>query len=137
MSKRIYLDTNVYLDYLEDRVDTIRPLGEFTAQVFKRTLECEFEIAYSDWVLRELKVSENLSSVLLDLIKDLKKLNKFVIISASDADIVGAKNNSKNWKDYLHVLLAIKVGAELIVTRNIKDFDEFSNLLEAKLPEDI
>lgn len=45
---KIYLDTCIYLDYLMDRKDNLRPLGEFAFQLLKRTFECEFEIIISD-----------------------------------------------------------------------------------------
>jgi len=48
MSTRIYVDANIYLDYLEERTDRIRPLDEFAFKIFRRALECEFEIVISD-----------------------------------------------------------------------------------------
>ena len=137
MSKRIYIDTNVYLDYLEDRVDNIRPLGEFAFNVFRRTLECKFEIVCSDWVLEELRTDNMLKEKLALLINDLKKANKFEIIKRQSSDKLTARNNAKNWTDYLHVMLALRANAEFIVTRNVKDFEEFQNLLQSKLPENI
>ena len=50
----VYVDTNIYLDYFQNRQDRLRPLGEFVFQFFRRSLKCEFEIVVSDFVLEEL-----------------------------------------------------------------------------------
>jgi rRNA-processing protein FCF1 len=54
MNELIYLDTNIYLDYLESREDRLRPLGEFAFRLLQRTLKCEFKIVISDVVNKEL-----------------------------------------------------------------------------------
>ena len=41
---KIYFDTNIYLDFLENRNDRLRPLGELASQLFKRSINCEFFI---------------------------------------------------------------------------------------------
>ncbi len=35
---KIYVDTNIYLDFFLNRKDKLRPLGDFAFELFKRTL---------------------------------------------------------------------------------------------------
>jgi len=49
----IYLDTNIYMDYFENRSDGLRPLGDFAFNLLRRCFECEFSIASSVLVAKE------------------------------------------------------------------------------------
>jgi len=51
----IYCDTNIYIDYFENREDNLRPLGTFAFELLRRTIECEFTIVVSDFVISELE----------------------------------------------------------------------------------
>jgi predicted nucleic acid-binding protein len=46
---RIYIDTNVYLDYFLERKKSTHAF-----KIFKKTLSCKFQIIVSNHVLREL-----------------------------------------------------------------------------------
>jgi len=59
---------------------------------------------------------------------------KIVKIKSQDEDFLKAKSLNTHYEDALHIVLAEKSGAELIVTRNLKDFEYLFN---SKLPEDI
>ncbi len=135
--ERIYADANIFLDYLENRTDNIRSLGEFAFQLFRRTLECEFFIVSSDWVLEELKASVQGLTVLNVLLRDLRETGKIEVLERTESEAKEAKKLSKNWTDALHALIAKRGKAEFIVTRDTKHFLEFSDLLEPKLPEDL
>ncbi len=135
---RIYLDTNIYLDWLECRTDRLRPLGEFAFQIIRRTLECEFEIIISDVVLFELKRHTKMNEV-MDLINKLSKKNKIIKIEKSEEDRSEAQRISPetgiHWQDVAHALLAKKADAECLITRDAHLFD--LNLLQTKFPENI
>ena len=55
MQRLIYLDTNIYLDYFENRTDKLKPLGEFAFRIIKRAIDCEFKIVISSIILAEIK----------------------------------------------------------------------------------
>lgn len=132
---RIYCDANIYVDLFEDRRDKIRPLGEFAFQLLKRTLDCEFDLIISDWVLYELKQyvkPEKLS----DFLEEYKKKNKIIKISRTPEDIKAAKSKSEHFQDALHQILAKRAGAKYLVTRNIQHFS-YDPDLEIKFPENI
>jgi len=132
----IYLDTNIYLDYLLDRKgETGRELGELASGVFHRIMKCEFYVAVSEWNLQELRnhIKGDETKMFFQLIK-----KKTIPIKVAPEDWTEAKKLSEeNAPDALHVILAKKAKAELIVTRNTKHFYEFSHLIQIKLPEEV
>lgn len=133
MSQLIYIDANVYLDFLLGRKDKLRPLSDFAFELLRKAIECRYRILVSDFVIDELQ-NHTQEDKIKDLLKTIKR--KVVLISRDDADVNEAKRISKtNCWDALHYVLAKKGGAEIIVTRNIKDF-EFSEL-QIKLPENL
>lgn len=140
MAKLIYIDTNVYLDYLENRIDKMRPLGEFAYNIFKRTFECEFIIITSELVFRELDRKASPFSVrhLFDKVRSFGKLQ----ISTIDGNLIKeAKNISQELQvhesDVTHALLSHKAKAEFLVTRNLKDFEPLSDIVKPVLPENL
>jgi len=130
---KLYIDTNVYLDYLLGRKDKLRPIGEFAFELLRRTVKCEFEILISDAVLEELERNATEEQI-LQLLQFIKK--KTLQVSFTEKEILESRQISKTDPgDSLHYLLAKKGGAEYIVTRNIKHFD-FPDL-QAVFPENI
>ncbi|MBS3057062.1 MAG: PIN domain-containing protein [Candidatus Diapherotrites archaeon] len=136
MSTRIYVDACIYLDYFEERSNGMRPLSEFAFRIFQRAFECEFEIVISEWLLRELRIKKEFETKARLLFDDLRNKNKLIQTDADDKDEKEAKSY-KNWKDALHCILARKAKCEFIITRNIEHFSSFSDILKAKLPEQI
>ena len=116
---KIYVDTNIYLDYFLNRNDSLRPLGDFAFELFRRTRSCEFEIILSDWVEQELE-NNNAIQQLIKLKEELK--HKLITITTTKEDINQAKK-IKPFEDSLHAILAQKAKATHIITRNIKDFE--------------
>ncbi len=120
---KIYVDTNIYLDYLLGRrnkqgKDLSRPAFE----VFKRTMSCEFHIIISNHLVNEL-------CGVIDL-EDLTMLISFL-----RKKIIKIEDKSEGKGDEFHAYLAEKYGAELIVTRNKNDFKNLA--LQAYLPEEL
>jgi predicted nucleic acid-binding protein len=137
---RIYLDTCVYMDYLEDRCDNIRPLGEFAFQLLKRTFKCEFNIVVSDWLLTEMEKHENVLPLFLELLKRLGNTEKVIFVTKTESTEKEAKELCKkgfHLADALHAVLAGNAGAEYIVTRNIKDFPANYGSAKVVFPENI
>jgi len=137
---KLYLDTNIYIDYFDGRVDNLRPLGEFAFNLLKRVLECEFQIIISSLVLDELEYNTYKENM-LSLIKDLKDKNKLLIIDVNEEDIKNAnkvkKERKTSYNDTLHAVLANRIKADFLVTRNLKDFEELLDLVKVVLPENL
>lgn len=128
------------MDYFENRIDKIRPLGEFAFQLIKRTLQCEFKIILSNLVIDELKFN-GAGSKIKELTDELKKSNKLVYTEESENDDQKARELKQKFKtplnDTKHIILAKRMGADFLVTRNIKDYGELQNLVKIKLPENL
>lgn len=120
---KIYVDTNVYLDYLLKRANKNgEDLSKSAFEVFKRAVSCEFYIVWSYHLLQELHANIKESDTLM-LLAFLKK--KLIVAE----DEPGYRGDEK------HAVLAEKAGAELIVTRDKKHFCNFS--VKAVLPEEL
>lgn len=137
MSKKIYLDTNIYLDYLLERKNLFNAdMSEKAFSVFHRTFLCEFEIVLSDWTSQELlkTIEPEKFLMLLNLLKAKKKLH---LIRFTVSDIALAKKLSEHYHDPLHAILAEKGNAEFVVTRDKVGFQCCEHILKAYLPEEI
>ena len=120
---KIYVDTNVFLDYLLERKNKQgKDLSEPAFDLFRRTLSCKFHIIVSSHLIRELRGIVDLHDVTM-LMTFLKK------------KIIKVEDEIKGKGDELHALIAIKCGADRIVTRNINHFKEFS--IQASTPEEL
>jgi predicted nucleic acid-binding protein len=70
------------------------------------------------------------------ILEFLKK--KIIMVATTKEDIQEAQNlSTTNYADALHVVLAKKSNSDYIITRNLKDFSEFSRIIESKAPEDV
>ncbi len=135
MGKRIYLDTNIYLDYLLERKNKQGDDLESKAfRIFERTVSCEFEIILSSWTLEELDKYVPYDKIKF-LLASIKK--KTILVKHTPENITYAKTISPHFQDIVHGLLAIQEKADVIVTRDIKGFKKLDHLLQAVLPEDI
>lgn len=132
----LYIDTNIYLDYFEARNDYMRPLGEFAFQVFQRTLSCEFTVILSSLVLDELEFNH---ANLEDLFEELKEKKKVIFVDYNEEDVRDTKmllrQRGGSFNDTLHTVIAKRMNAEYLVTRNIKDFTHLQDLVKISFPE--
>jgi len=139
MSK-IYLDSNIYIDYFDGRVDNLRPLGEFAFNLLKRALGCEFRIIISSLVLDELEYNTYKENI-LSLIKDFEDKDKLLVMEVNEEDIKNSnrvkKERRTSYNDTLHAILANRIKADFLVTRNLKDFEELQDLIKVVLPENL
>ena len=134
MTRRIYLDVNIFRDYLESRKNRVgNDIGKHSEKLFDRAFSCEFEIVVSDYAIRQLSQQKMLQRAMV-LFQQLLEKNKIVRVITGKSDMDEAKK-SGNYDDCLHAILAKKSNAECIVTRNIPDFLPFSHLIKAQLPE--
>jgi len=129
MSKRIYVDTNIYIDLFENRSDKLVPWAEFAHQLFERTISCEFEIISSAWILKELK-KNGYKKQAEELFNKLSKNRKLIYLEVRKHNKKEARKvKGVHYDDNLHYVMAKKGKAEIIVTRNWKDFYEFKDII--------
>ena len=131
----IYIDTNVWIDYFYNRVDRLRPLGDFSFNLLKSSADCKYTILISKWLLVELEkyVSEEDIKIIFEWLKSKKKI---IFVSSNKEDIIKSKRYL-HWHDAYHAILAQKGGAKYFVTRNIKDFSDFRNWFQVVFPENL
>jgi predicted nucleic acid-binding protein len=131
---KFYLDTNIWLDYFENRSDGLRPLGEFAFQFLKDCVKFNCKICYSDFTLFELKNKIN-EKEFIEALEFIKR--NLIFIKSTKQDWVEAQKLSKKANlhsaDALHLVLAKKNDCTLI-TRD-KHFDSI-DLIEVKRPEE-
>ncbi len=77
MVKRFYLDTSIWRDYFEDRVDKFRPLGLFAFQFLNECRNKGHKVLYSDLILFELRKEyseERIKSILSEFHNILERV---------------------------------------------------------------
>lgn len=138
--KRIYLDTNIWIDFWENRGNGIRPLGEFAFNILKRAYDCEFAVVVSSVVLDELKFNYG-KEIVTEMLKDLRGSKKHIYIYANEEHNKSAlgyfRKTGVGFNDCLHAVLAKEKGCDYLITQNLKHFEKLDFLIEAKLPSDL
>jgi predicted nucleic acid-binding protein len=128
MSKKIYFDTNIYLDYFENRSDKLRPLGEFALSVIQRTFKCEYIIVISDMITKELdKLQKNKN--LQELFDELESRHKLIKIILEPEDIIKARkitNDHLHFEDAVHYVISKKANVDILLTSD-REFSECGN----------
>jgi predicted nucleic acid-binding protein len=136
----IYLDSNIYLDYWEDRRDTLKPLGEFAYSLLKRAVECEFTIIISDLVLAELgKVLGD--EEITEVFSSLKESSKLRTAHVRNSDVEEARSLKRRYAaplpDLIHFVFAVRNNAELLITRDAHFTMLPQDRIKIRKPEEI
>ena len=134
----IYLDTNIYIDYFEDRSDGLRPLGDFAFNLIKKALDCEYKIVCSSVIEDEL-LNTGHKDELQQLLILLKAAHKVINVELAkeDNENVSRLSGGKNVADAKHAILAQKMKVQFFVTRNWKHFQDFSDVINLCHPENL
>jgi len=79
---KVFVGSNIFLDYYLDRSNHIKHLGEMAFQFIKRARECEFEIVICERVLDELKRALNKNRQELEsiVLKELISSGKLFVL---------------------------------------------------------
>lgn len=143
MSTLIYFDACVFLNYIKDEEQGYRDIGDIVRRVLNRTIDCEFSILISKWLLHEVEknLTEEFHKSLWDAIyTQLKDADKIEKVGQSRGDLTEARNRvseRSHWHDNLHGVLAAKGNAEILVTSNPSDFVDVEDLITIRLPDNI
>ena len=138
MNALIYLDTNIYIDFFEDRTDRLRPLGEFAFGLIKKSLDCHYKIITSNVLIDEL-MHNGYEKEIIELTSKLKIAKKLINVEFKEGDNMILhtliKERKTPFNDTKHAILAQRAGAKFFVTRNMKDFEELQDLITPVYPE--
>jgi len=114
---KVYCDTNIFLDFLENRKDKLKPLGELAFQIFKRAINCEFYIIFSNHTKKEL-FAYGISNKKIDEIMNLLNA-KIILVKAEYQDYLNAKKFNKiHYKDAVHYIIAKRTSDILLTNDN-------------------
>ncbi|MFH0978999.1 MAG: PIN domain-containing protein [Candidatus Woesearchaeota archaeon] len=131
MPKKYYVDSSIWRDYFENRVDRFRPLGEWAFEFLRKAAAENDIIIISDVLIDELG---SFSSKLNEVVKDFEINVKYV--NVDEKQILRARKLSRvHYSDAVHLIVATDNRCVLI-TRD-HDFDECASYLEIHKPEDL
>ncbi len=140
MADLLYIDTNIFMDHFDGRVDRLRPLGEFAFQLLKRSAECHFDIIISTLLLEELFYNLDENRV-KELLSSFDTKGKILRAEISQSDMNKARRicheRKTPFNDTLHAVIANRMKATFFVTRNMKDFVALQDLVVLALPENL
>ena len=133
MAEKYYLDTSIWLDIYEKRGYN----GEVAKKLFKKIIEKDLIIVYSDLVITELKrlgYTQNEINVILAIAKpdNLKRVH--IYKEQIDEARKLAKQRNVPQADALHAILCRDNDMQLI-SRD-EDYEKLKHIIKTKLPED-
>ena len=133
MSEKLYIDTNVIIDVIEDRKNAFgKDISTPSFDVFLKASNCKYYLIISSWTLFELR--KRCSADMAFFFSMLKK--KILKVEHTSADEESAKNRSKeNFADAIHLVIAERLRADYIITRNVADFEKIGTKIPIKKPE--
>ena len=133
---QLYVDTNIFLDFLLDRSNKLgNNIGNPASKFFFRAISCEFHIIFSDFTAQELlkQIRPEETTAMFVFLKKKTILVRHTLKEEEEA----RQLKPGHWQDALHAIIAKNAKADFIVTRNKADFADLKSLVEAKFPEDV
>lgn len=137
MERRFYIDTSMWIDYVEDRGDGIRPLGEFAFRFLKNCEINNCKILYSDLVLKELRrycSDERIEQVFYHFRNSLTKA-EISDSQISESEKIASETKEVHKSDILHAIVARDNNA-VLVTRD-EHFEYLRHIARIARPEKI
>ncbi|MBI4142216.1 PIN domain-containing protein [Candidatus Woesearchaeota archaeon] len=133
---RYYLDACIWLDFLEDRNEPGFPKSDIAEAFFKKVIDNNDEIIFSDAVKEEIIKYVRDEYVVAELLKTVASV--IVIADSTMKEWNRAKEVSSRRNipcfDSLHALLARKYNA-VMITRD-RHFRKLNDFVQVKSPEE-
>jgi len=133
---KLYIDANVLIDMIDGRKNEFgEDLSDPASKVFADAINCKYHLIFSDWMFRELykHKSPESTKMLFELAK-----KKVILQGYDEADKEKARELSKEHPDdALHVVLAEKSKADVIVTSNTLHFNTMPTRIPIKKPKNL
>jgi predicted nucleic acid-binding protein len=134
MQKRYYIDTCIWIDFLENRVDKFRPLGEWAFMLVRKIIDEEGVILLSRLLRHEisLRASE-------EKIREIVPEDILAYAEENDSQVCEASALSSKLRvprgDALHAIIA-RDNSAVIVTRD-RHFEMLAGIVDVKKPEEL
>jgi predicted nucleic acid-binding protein len=119
--KSLYLDTNIVLDLLANRVPFYADAARLFSMADKKEINLSVSaltFANTNYILLQSKKPEEAKQI-------LRKLKLIVQVLPLDEKIIELALNDTDFKDYedaLQYFTAIENGADALITRNLRDY---------------
>ena len=133
---KYYIDSCIWIDYIENRSDNFRPLGEWAFKFLKKIVADEDEVIISDHLIEELlekyppEKIESIIKIIPETLKINVKSNKSIMIYGFKIE----NEHRLHFSDALHISLA-KTHDAIFITRD-KHF-ELIDFIKIRKPEDL
>ncbi len=118
--RKVYLDTNVLLDFLLDRP----PFCDHIAEIIEASIVDPFNLCVSPISIADMYYIIGKSEGIAKAKRKMKQILELVKVEKVDEKIVhqSAKSKFKDFEDGIQNFCAVEAGHKIIVTRNVKDF---------------
>ncbi len=134
MARRFYLGTAIWRDYLEDRRDNLRPLGELAFQFLQNCRKNHCVVILAEPVLFELKdMPKGLLDSMLSSFEDILEEASVLPEQVQEAKKISAQRGLP-FNDVFHAILARDNDA-IMITRDYH-FEQLADIVESMAPED-
>ncbi len=132
----LYIDTNIFIDFVKERTNIYgKDISTPAAKLFFDIFSCKYHIVLSTWTLNQVYKEVEIEDIAM-LFNMLKK--KLIVKTYDEEDKSKAnQRSSDNFEDALHIILAEKTKADIIVTRDIGHFIKIGTKIPIKRPEDL
>ena len=132
----LYIDTNIFLDAVKDRKNLLgKDISTPATKMFFDAWSCKYQLALSTWTLEQVYKNVDISEIAM-LFNMVKK--KIIKVNYDEEDKKKAEQKSKdNFEDAMHIVLAEKIKADIIVTRNIDHFIKIGTKIDIRKPENL
>ena len=137
--RRIYVDTNVLVNYFTKQADDVHCINYLLTKVRKEILfTSSLAKMQAISILQTKKGSRRKFSrtEIIDCCNDIDL--RFSIIDLTNKDVVkGAQERNEDVEDNVHFILADKLKCDVIITNNTSDFVYFRNRIISLTPKDM
>jgi len=118
--QRVFLDTNVVIDFLGERVDFYEPIAKVLTLADKKKIKVYTSPNSISNTYYLLAKYENAKTAL----EKIRKFKLICSISIMDDEVVDKAivSGFKDFEDAMQYFSAVATGCDLIITRNEKDF---------------
>lgn len=138
-SRRIYIDTNVLVNYFTKQIDDVQCLEYLFTKVRKEILfTSSLAVVQVVSILQTKKKGREPFTRKKAVESGEKIYTKFSIIDLSEKDVVeGFELQNEDVEDNVHFVLSKKMKCDVIVTNNTSDFVFFRNKIITLTPKDL
>ena len=137
MISRFYIDTNIWMDYAENRVSGLIPAGEFAFQFLRNCGEKNNPLVYSSLVETELLCHYSKARVdaLIYTFREILEKVNYTPAQFLEAQRLARIIHESHRSDILHAILARDANC-VIITRD-KGFEYLREIVAVAKPEEI